>query len=111
MRKIYFLFFLIILFVFNCAVFQSTKEKEERNSSEKETKEIVQLTGIINVTDEDYIYLVVNWKSRSKKTYEIIGDNRDEFRKLNNKIIIADCIMVEEKYWSGKIKIIKYRIQ
>ncbi len=84
--------------------------KAEGDSHLIENNKTIKLTGKISITDDSVVQLITNWKTRSKKTYQITGENKELLIKHKDKIIIAECIMLEEKAWSGNIDIKKFSL-
>ena len=101
-RILFFLFSLFfILFVKNNLIADDTIISTQNDT--------VIITGKIIITDDSSVCLVSKWNTRSKITYLIAGDNSEEFKKLQGKVIEAICLISEKKAWSGTIKILKYK--
>ncbi|MCX7821494.1 MAG: hypothetical protein N2258_07460 [Brevinematales bacterium] len=63
--------------------------------------------GLIKIYENNpTVYFILNWTSKSQKSYEVINKNDFDFYKLNGKVIKAKIEVIEERDFSGKLKII-----
>ncbi|MBP7654315.1 VWA domain-containing protein [Candidatus Dependentiae bacterium] len=99
-----FIFFAVYFFTGNTSFVKS--EPYFKDNGKKHSV----IIGKISVTDENYIYLINNWKSRSKKTYRILNGLPDEYKKLDGKIIEVECDILKKRDWTGEINVKSYRI-
>ncbi|MFH0976944.1 MAG: hypothetical protein V1874_14270 [Spirochaetota bacterium] len=118
--KKYFIAFISLLFISQCSG-NGVKKNPDSNNTEKVSVSNISIkdkskikaaenTGKIEVQN-DAVYFVVNWTSRSRKTLKVIGDMENEMKSLNNKIIEADGKITYTNQWSGTIDIKSYKVK
>jgi len=108
MKKFFSKITIILILSLSCILFAQGIHAEENSVNTK--SDTIILRGKIFVSSDSSVYLITKWNTRSKKTYLITGENIDEIKKNNGKIIEAECRMLEKKAWSGKIEILNYKI-
>ncbi len=58
-----------------------------------------EITGLVSV-DKQGVYIITNYKSRSRVDYRVLGRLRSKIAKLNGKIITVRG-KITKIYWSG----------
>jgi len=97
--KNYILPFLLVL-VFTCSSHNKVKKENKLN-----------ILGKVEVYNENEIYIVDRWKTRSRISYKLFSEkDKKEFYKKNGKIVEVEVEIIEKKSpWSGIIKIINLK--
>lgn len=89
----------LIIFLMTCSSSKNVKKEIQ----------ITEITGKIEVTKESkvtYVYIVENWKTRSRVSYEVV--NQNEFIKYKGKILKVTAELLEKgSPFSGKVRITK----
>ncbi|MGD1832190.1 MAG: hypothetical protein ACPKOP_02490 [Sphaerochaetaceae bacterium] len=67
----------------------------------------VRLTALIETAGDGSVMLVENWNSKSRKSYEIVGDMANTLRSFSGKRVEAEVIFLEKKTWSGSVVVVK----
>ncbi len=103
MRVKIFLFLVLGLLIL---VYCAAQKKAEKKKAQK--KEII-LYGKVEVYSKDEVYIVSNWKSRSRISYRLT--DKHNIKKLiskNGKILKVKALLLKmQSPWGGKIKILK----
>ncbi|MBN2545524.1 MAG: hypothetical protein JXB50_06990, partial [Spirochaetes bacterium] len=66
--------------------------------------------GKIEVYDDNEVYYVMNWTSRSRVSLKVIGKYKDELKGMNGKIITAEGKIIYQSQWSGTIDVTSYKV-
>jgi hypothetical protein len=113
----------IFIFSFICISSCSSTEiiKNEGNYTEKvsagktykkrdvKDKKDMEKKGKIEVSNNS-VYFVIKWTSRSRITFKVTGQLKDEIKKLKDRIIEAKGNIEYKNKWSGTIEITSYKI-
>ncbi len=67
---------------------------------------IERITAQVDITNDGGAFLVTDWTSKSKKSYEIIGDMAHILLNFKDEIIDAEVIFIEKKQWSGSLVVV-----
>ena len=90
-----------------CSTNENIKKRNEKKPVSEIKKEFQIIKGKLEIYSEDEMYIVKNWKTRSRISYRI--ENIDKFPKLKSlkgKILIVKAKILEQKSpWSGKIEL------
>jgi outer membrane biogenesis lipoprotein LolB len=76
----------------------------------KNYKSIDNIGKIEVYDDDDNVYFVINWTSRSRRLLKVLGKYKDEIKALKGKIIEVEGKTTYETEWSGTIEIEKYKV-
>ena len=116
MKKIFLLItFILILFCFSCSSKKNVKKidlDEKEVTREKLKPKIVILSGKVEIypqNDETEVYIVENWKTRSRVTYKVINyKNHKRILDLNEKIVKVKVSLLEKSSpWTGKVNLLE----
>ncbi len=112
MKKLVLLFIFLTLCI-SCSSKQNVKKSgvDEEEVTKKELK-IVTITGKIEVypqKQETEVYIVENWKTRSRITYRIVNHKEHKhILELKEKILKVKASLLEMKSpWTGKINLLE----
>jgi len=94
---------------------QVTEKKggaDTKTSIKKNTKKLVLLGKVEIYPQKDNtkeVYIVVNWKTRSRITYKVINYNeKKRILKLKNRIIKAKVLLRKQMSpWTGKVELLE----
>jgi len=91
----------ILLIILGC----SSQDKTERKKSYKE----ILIYGKVEVYNKNEVYIVQNWKTRSRISYRLTDKNN--IKKIipkNGKILKVKALLLEQiSRWGGKIKLLE----
>ena len=82
--------------------------KEPLSIEEPQPVSLVQITAKVEINGVGNIILVENWESKSRKSYEVVGDMATILQDFIGKLIVADVIFLEKKMWSGSLVVVEY---
>ena len=71
--------------------------------------DIASIVARVEVTSLDTVVLVVDWDSKSRKTYAVVGDMGDVLRNMVDEIIEAEVIFLEKSGWTGSLVVVSIR--
>ena len=121
-RKVSFLCLAGLMFIFlvscsSTATAAGTQEAQQpvlqgKVSAEdmQPTASIEQLTGKVEITGSGDTILVENWTSKSRKSYQVVGDMANILRGFEGKIVKADVIFLEKRTWSGAVVLVSFDV-
>ncbi len=70
---------------------------------------LVQITAKVEVNAVGTIMLTENWNSKSRKSYEVIGEMSNILRNSIGETIVADVIFLEKKMWNGSLVLVEFK--
>ncbi|MCK5155060.1 MAG: hypothetical protein KAQ69_01425 [Spirochaetales bacterium] len=74
---------------------------------ELQTPRIVTITGKVEILPDGSPTLIEKWESKSRVTYDVIGDMGEKIRLMDGNILTVECIVLSmESPWSGKLVIV-----
>ncbi len=105
--KKYSLFLFIILLSLNCSTDERIRKRNKKKPASGTKKEFQIIKGKLEIYSEKEMYIVKNWKTRSRVSYQIENINEfPELKSLKDKILTVKVKILEQKSpWSGKIKL------
>ncbi len=112
MKKLVLLLIFIVLYI-NCSSKQNVKKSNvDEEEVVKKKSEIVTIIGKVEVypqEEEVEVYIVKNWKTRSRITYRIINyKDHKRLLDLKEKILKVNASLIEMKSpWTGKINLLE----
>ncbi len=66
----------------------------------------MKITGMVETADSGEVYIVENWESRSRVSYEVTGELVDEIRALKGKVVTVQGMVTKQSMWSGTIDVV-----
>lgn len=110
-RSIFFVLFSLILIGCRCtkSESESTSELSRIEVESRQNEETVQLTkssvtGTVEVSDDgNYVYVVIDPESKSRKSYEVLGDLKAEVAEFVGEELTVCGELTVHSQWSGEI--------
>ncbi len=108
MKRLCSLIILVFVLIINC----SAKEKTVQTKPNKniETVSIIGKVEIYNNKSGYDVYIVVNWKTRSKVSYKVINKKAKDLKNYKDAIVKAKGIILKQhSIWSKDIKVLSFK--
>ena len=71
---------------------------------------VVSLRALVEITADGGVYLVDDWDSKSKKSYQVVGDMANVLINFRGEVVDTDVIFLERTTWSGSVVIVNLRL-
>ncbi len=67
---------------------------------------IEKITAQVEIANDGGAMLVTDWNSKSKKSYQVIGDMEHVLLNFRDEIIDAEIVFIEKRQWSGTVVVV-----
>ena len=75
-----------------------------------ELPSVVSLRALVEITAAGGVFLVEDWDSKSKKSYQVVGDMANFLLNFRGEVVDTDVIFLERTTWSGSVVIVNLRL-
>ena len=65
----------------------------------------VHLRAMVELGGTGEVYLVTQWESRSRRSYEVLSANRTGLAKVAGQVVVADGVLERVQAFSGTIRV------
>ena len=65
------------------------------------------LVGIVEVSPQGEVYVTTNWRSRSRASYRVTGDLKDQVAQYKGQVTTVEGTITRTSPWSGTIEVEK----
>lgn len=85
---------------------EGPRRPAHREAADHGQRQVERATGLIEIyAGNPDVYLVLDWKSRSRKSYTVLNADEFNLRRLNGKIIRVEGEFSKTSPFSGTVKI------